>query len=254
MKKLLLIPILMLAFQAQAQLKTTGVKVIGSMTIKLDLNQTTSVVTMTMTGPSTKWITVGFNATSMSSNTPIDCFTYATSMLDQHLSGGHNKAITDVTQNLTLVSNTVTGTTRTVVVTRPFSTGDANDYTFSYAMTTLSIIWAVGPSTNFNSEHTSKGSATVTFAADLGVEALTFADELSVYPNPSTGTFYISNEGLETITALKVYNAEAQLVKEIPVDSAERTLSIELSGLTAGIYFLEISNTTDRVVKKIQIN
>jgi hypothetical protein len=253
MKKLLLITILMLAFQTQAQIKTTGIKVIGSMTIKLDLNQTTSTVTMTMTGPSTKWTTVGFGATSMSSNTPIDCFTYGTAVFDQHLSGGHNAAITDATQNLTLVSNTVTGTTRTVVVTRPFSTGDTNDYVFNYALATLNIIWAVGPTNNFNAEHISKGSSNVSFTVDLGVEEQTFADKLYIYPNPSSGIFNLANDRLETITAIKVYNAKAQLIKEITIESVEPTIPIELTGLATGIYFLEISGTTDRIVKKIQI-
>ena len=253
MKKLFYFSILLLSVYAQAQVKTTGVKVIGSMSIKVDLNQATSIVTLTMTGPSTKWFAVGFSATSMSSNTPIDCFTYGTAILDQHLSGGHNAAITDATQNLTLVSNTVTGTTRTVVVTRPFSTGDVNDYTFSYGLTTLNIIWAVGPSTNFNSEHNSRGSSNVTFSVDLGIVEIPFANKLSIYPNPSSGAFTISNDRFETIKAIKVYNTEAQLVKEINLESAAAAIPVELTELSSGIYFLEISGISDRVVKKIQI-
>ncbi|MDI1256281.1 MAG: T9SS type A sorting domain-containing protein [Flavobacterium sp.] len=239
---------------AFAQQKSTGVKVIGAMTIKIDLDQTTSTATMTMTGPSTKWITVGLGATTMSTNTPIDCFTYTTLVLDQHLSGGHNHAVTDTTNNLTLVSNTVSGTTRTVVVTRPFSTGDTNDYTFTYAMTSINIIWGVGPNTNFNSEHSSHGSTVATFTTVLGIDDIAFADKVTVYPNPSDGNFVIDNRTLAKIETIKIYNTEAQLIKEINTNTSDATILLNITDLSSGTYFLEIANTDDRIVKKIQIN
>lgn len=254
MKKLMTCLLLACMAGVLAQTKSTGVKTIGSMTIKIDLNQATSLVTMTMTGPSTKWLCVGFNATTMSTNTPIDCFTYTTTVLDQRLTGGHNKAVTDAVNNLTLVSNTVTGTTRTVVVTRPFNTGDTNDYTFSYALTSLNIIWAVGPSTNFASEHATKGASSVTFTAVLGTEDFALAQQVRTYPNPSDGNFFIANPKLSKIETVNLYDTNARLLKEIKVASSQAEVPMTLSGLDAGIYFVEIMTADDRTVKKIQIN
>jgi len=252
MKKILVCSLLALSAIANAQIKSTGVKNIGSMTIKIDLNQATSTATFTMTGPSTKWFTVGLHATTMSTNTPIDCMTFSTSLLDQHLSGGHNAAVTDATQNYTLVSNTVSGTTRTVVATRPFSTGDNNDYTLSYSMTTMSIIWAVGPSTNVNSEHASKGSSSVTFTV-LGLEDLSLDDKLSVYPNPCRENLSIKNDFHTRIQRVAIYNTEAQLVKEINLDVEDTDIPLSLSGIASGVYFVEIAADNDRSVKKIVI-
>ncbi len=241
MKKILVCALLALSSLAGAQVKTTGVKNIGSMTIKIDLNQATSLATFTMTGPSTKWLTVGLHATTMSSNTPIDCMTFSTSLLDQHLSGGHNAAITDATQNYTLVSNTVSGTTRTVVATRPFSTGDANDYTLTYSMTSMSIIWAVGPSTNVNSEHASKGSSSVTFTTVLGLDEPSLDDKLSVYPNPCKEKLSIKNDFRTRIERVAIYNTEAQLGKEINIYADDADIPVSLSGVAYGIYFIEIA-------------
>ncbi|GEP51044.1 T9SS C-terminal target domain-containing protein [Flavobacterium noncentrifugens] len=255
MKKLLLSVLTLLSLTCSfAQLRSTGVKTIGAMTIKIDLDQTASLVTMTMTGPSTKWLTVGFNATTMSSNTPIDCFTYTTMILDQHLAGGHNHAVTDAVGNLTLVSNAVTGTTRTVVATRPFSTGDANDFAFTYALTNLNIIWAVGPSTNFNSEHNSRGASSVVFSNVLGTQDFSLADQTNVYPNPSDGNFNIENSKLLRIETVSLYDIQARLIREIKVNTTEATIPIAMPELPSGVYFIEIATAGDRSVKKIKIN
>ncbi|WP_298150483.1 T9SS type A sorting domain-containing protein [Flavobacterium sp.] len=237
-----------------AQQKTTGVKNIGSMTVKIDMNQATSLLTFTMTGPATKWLSVGLAATTMSTNTPIDVITYTTVLLDQHLSGGHNAAVTDGTNNLTLVSNTVSGSTRTIVATRPFSTGDANDHTFTYATNSINLIWAVGPNTNFNSEHSTKGNTSATFTTVLGVDDITLADKITVYPNPSDGNLLLDNRMLERIENIKVFNTDAQLVKELQPKTSDASIPLNLSGLSSGVYFLEISNADDRIVRKIEIN
>lgn len=252
MKKILLSSLLALSAIASAQVKSTGIKNIGSMTIKIDLDQATSVATFTMTGPSNKWFTVGLHATTMSTNTPIDCLTYSTSLLDQHLSGGHNAAITDATQNYTLVSNTVSGTTRTVVATRPFSTGDANDYTLTYSMTSMSIIWAVGPSTNVNSEHATKGSSSVTFTT-LGLDPLSLDNKLSVYPNPCSDKISIKNDFHTRVQHVAIYNTEAQLVRNFDVGLEDADIPVSLSGIASGVYFVEIAADNDRTVKKIVI-
>lgn len=232
---------------AMAQHKTTGTITLGTMSIKIDLNQTTSLVTLTMTGPSTRWLSVGFNATSMTSNT--DCFTYGTSLLDQSLPGGHNAATTDATNNLTLVSNTVVGTTRTVVATRPFNTSDANDFTFSYTMSNLNLIWAIGPSTNVNSQHSNFGSTSLSFT--LGVEDFASLDNLKVYPNPSEGIFMVFNANRCPISKIKVFDANAKLVKEVTSELESQNSSLNLSEMTKGIYFLEISNDNDKTIRKI---
>ncbi len=235
-----------------AQQKQTAVTTIGSMTVKINMDQATSLATITLTGPSTKWLSIGLGTTSMSVNK--DVITYGTSLLDQYFTtSGHVAPTTDPTNNLTLVSNTVAGTTRTLVITRPLNTGDAKDYTFVYTINSMSIVWAVGPSTNVASEHSSFGSKSLPFTnVVLGTEDFAGLDKISVYPNPSKGVFSISKNDLTTINKVSVFDTNAKLLKEIATNSNFNN-TIDVSELSKGIYFMEISNDTDQVVKKVII-
>lgn len=234
-----------------AQQKETAVTTIGSMTVKLLLDQSTSLVTITMTGPSTKWFSIALNTNSMSSNK--DCITYGTSLLDQHMGSGHVAPITDTANNLTLVSNTVSGTTRTIVMTRPFITGDTSDYVFDFAITSLNIIWAVGPSTNISSQHSSFGSKTLTFNT-LGIEDFASLDKVIVSPNPSNSVFTISGNNEIQISKIKIFDINAKLLKEIQPEITNENIAIDLVDLPKGLYFMEISSQEDKTVKKIMLN
>ena len=252
-KTFLLMLCLGLIQMTYAQQKETALTTIGGMKVKINLDSATSVATITMVGPSTKWISIGLSTSDMAINK--DVMTYGTTLLDQYFtSNGHVAPTTDATNNLTLVSNTVAGTTRTVVFTRPFSTGDVKDYTFAYSLTSLNIVWGIGPSTNVASEHSTFGSKTLTFSALLANENFASMDKIAVYPNPSNGLFNISKNSMITINKVRVFDSNAKLLKEIDTEITDQNNSIDLTGLSQGMYFMELSNDSDQVVKKILIN
>jgi hypothetical protein len=234
-----------------AQTKSTGVVTLGTMSLKIDMDQTNSLVTYTMSGPSTKWFSVGLNTTSMTTNT--DCITFGTALLDQSLPGGHVAPVTDGTNNLTLLTNTVSGTVRTIVATRPFSTGDVKDFTFLSSLTSLNVIWAVGSSTNVANQHQTFGSKALTFTTILGIEDIAFQDKIAIYPNPSDGIFTISKSNATTISKIKIFDASAKLLKEINPTPNDKENAINLSGFSKGIYFVEIANDESKAVKKIVV-
>lgn len=238
---------------SNAQQKETALTTIGGMKVKINLDSATSVATITMVGPSTKWFSIGLSTSDMATNK--DVMTYGTSLLDQYFtSNGHVAPTTDTTNNLTLISNTVAGTTRTVVFTRPFSTSDAKDYTFVYTMTSLNIVWAIGPSTTVTSEHSTFGTKTLNFSAVLGNEDFTAIQDVAVYPNPSNGIFNIAKNSAVSINKVRVFDTNAKLLKEINTEITDQNNSINLSELNKGIYFMELSNDNDQVVKKILID
>lgn len=234
-----------------AQQKETPLTAIGTMNVRININQGNSLVTITLVGPSNKWFALGLGTTSMSVNK--DVITYGTTLLDQYFTtSGHVAPTTDPTNNLTLVSNTVVGMNRTLVITRPLITGDAKDYDFVYTISSMSIVWAVGPSTTVTSQHATFGSKSLTFSTVLGTEDFTTLDKISVFPNPSNGIFSISKNNLTTINKIKVFDTNAKLLKEIATDSNFNN-TIDISELSKGIYFMEISNDADQIVKKIII-
>ncbi len=236
-----------------AQQKETALTTIGGMKVKINLDSATSIATITMVGPSTKWISIGLGTSSMSVNKDVN--TYGTTLLDQYFTtSGHVAPTTDTTNNLTLVSNTVSGSNRTVVYTRPFNTGDAKDYAFVYTITSLNIVWGIGPSTNVTSEHSTFGSKTLTFSNVLGVEDYATLNDIIVYPNPSNGIFTIAKNNLTSVNKVSVYDMNAKLLKVISTEITDQNNTVDLTELSKGMYFMEIANDTDQVVKKIIIN
>lgn len=237
-----------------AQTKSSGtVTLTTGFTLKIDVNNTTNLATFTMTGPTTAWFAVALDAQSMSSANS-DCIAFGTSLLDRSLTGSQGQPTTDITQNLTVVTNTTSGSTRTLVFTRPLNTGDTKDYTFNYAtLSSLSIIWAVGPNTTLSNYHASRGSSSLTFTV-LGNEDFSPSlEKIALYPNPTNGILHINKNGALEINTIKVFNTNAQLIREIKVDNSSEQISINLTDLSKGIYFIEISNHEDKVVKQIEL-
>lgn len=251
-KTFLLLAILATLNILVAQQKTTGTVVLGTMSLKIDLDQTTSLATYTMRGPSTKWFSVGFGTTSMTPNT--DCITYGTSLLDRHIVNSHSAPEDDVINNLTLVSNTVVASNRTVVATRPFNTADTDDFSFAFSLDNLNIIWAVGSSTNVSAQHATFGFTNLTFTPLLGLENFSTLTNLNVYPNPSNGIFTVSKNSLNKISNIKIFDFNAKLITEVYPINNNQDILVDLSKLAKGTYFMEVSNGKDKAVRKVIIN
>jgi hypothetical protein len=134
----------------------------SGMTVKLETNTTT--VTITLTGPDNSFLAVGFGVTNMFN--VADAFIWnGTPSRDYNMSGGLSAPNADANQDWTIVSDDVAGTTRTVVATRTLASpsGDMQDYTFTNAAGSFSIIYARA-STTMLSYHSSRGTAIITLA------------------------------------------------------------------------------------------
>ncbi|MDR2927375.1 MAG: T9SS type A sorting domain-containing protein [Cytophagaceae bacterium] len=77
-----------------------------------------------------------------------------------------------------------------------------------------------------------------------------FAQSVTVYPVPTTDRIYISGTG---IAKVEVYSAAGQML--IETDSADASLTVDLSSINAGIYFIRIydlnGNRTVRQIMKL---
>ena len=234
---------------SMAQTKSTGVVFLNTlMTLKIDLNSATSTVTLSLTGPSDKWFGIGFNTTSMSN---ADCIYYSSSLVDSVLMG-QSAPTTDATNEWTIVSNNlVSGTTRSLVLSRNFA-GGAGDYTFAYNTNSLNIIWAYGSGlTMVQHAGTARGSSALGFT--LGVDDFTSLNNISIAPNPSNGIFNITKNNQTTISKVSVFDINGKVLKVIDSELSLEAIQINLSDFSKGVYFLEISNDMDKVVRKIII-
>ena len=120
----------------------------------------------------------------------------------------------------------------------------------------MNIIWSIGAS-NTDQEHLNSGSRgykQLIFATLGNEEFVSLLEKTTVYPNPSNGIFNIVKSGDADISKIKVFDINAKLLQEINSDTNNSDIQIDLSGATKGIYFLELSNGSDKAIKKIQVN
>ena len=76
------------------------------------------------------------------------------------------------------------------------------------------------------------------------------ADNISVYPNPTYGHFFV--EGPQ-IAIVRIFNASGQLVVELENDEAER-INVSCEGWNPGMYNIQIiSKDGQTITKKISI-
>ena len=146
MKKITLLAILIISSASFAQQKSTGnVALTTNMTVNLTLNNTTSKATLTLTGPSDRWFALQFGSFAVGDGMAAGedlVYANATTIVDASHNGVGSAPSTDAAQNWTVTSNTVTSGIRTIIAERNLSTGDANDYTFNYANSSIDFVWA----------------------------------------------------------------------------------------------------------------
>jgi len=143
---------------------TTGV------TVSLALDSVFNLATITLQGPSNAWFGVGFDAAIMA-NTPYAIIVHnasgnTASIMERKLAD-HDPG-TELAPSVTVVSQSVSGNTRTVVLTRAFKGKDLNYYSFDLSRdSTIPIIAAVGSSQTF-SYHKLRGGVPLTLVNPSG--------------------------------------------------------------------------------------
>jgi hypothetical protein len=91
-------------------------------------------------------------------------------------------------------------------------------------------------------------SVSTTCQTSVGVDEVTFnKEQLLIYPNPASHDLNIRS--FSSISKLVLTNSIGQKVLERNVDLEET--SLDLSGLNAGIYFVEITNGEGTLIRKI---
>ena len=175
-----------------------------------------------------------------------DCLYYSTSLVDSVITG-RSAPTTDASNEWTVSSNTVSGTTRTLVLTRNF-VGGTGDYAFVYNDNNLNIIWAYGSGIAL-SQHDTRGSSALGFT--LGSEDFASLAKITIAPNPSNGIVTISKNNQTTVSKITVFDINGKVIKEINSELNLEVIQIDISKYSSGVYFVEISNDIDKIVRKI---
>jgi Secretion system C-terminal sorting domain len=252
-----------------AQQKSTGDIILtrsgvaNGITCNLTLDNAISKATLVVQGPSDRWFGVGIGTLvvqgfGMSSGDALVYSDLTTPKFTDRKFQGTSQPTTDVSQDWTIVTNTVSGLTRTVTATRDLTNSDSgsangDDFQMPYATTNSINFAAVRPGSmtnNVGSGH--GGSANAAYFANaplttLGVEDFSL-NATQIYPNPSKGDFVVKTKsGLDKIN---VYSHVGAFVKTININSLD-AVELNIGDLSSGVYLLELVNKGDKSWKKV---
>ncbi|HEX8270058.1 MAG TPA: T9SS type A sorting domain-containing protein [Flavobacterium sp.] len=238
-----------------SQQKTTGpISFLPGLTAGVLLDSPSSMVTIAIEGPADRWfaLTLGNFGQPGAMSAGNDVVYYnGTTLVDARHNGQGVAPSPDAVNNWVVLSNTVNAGVRTLVATRPF-VGDANDYVFSFSDTNVSLAAAHAASAILNTlqyHQTNRNNMGSVPFTNLGVAEVSLHGS-QLYPNPSNGEFLIKTTVfLEKVT---IYSQTGALVKTIEVNSDAGEIRVD--GLQAGIYLVELQNSTEKSWKKIIVN
>lgn len=221
---------------AFAQYSSGALFPVGSTGVSVKLETTPSMVRLTLAGPSSSYLALGAGSNGMASGA--DGFIYnSASATDYSFNGVGVTPSADATQDWTITSNTVSGSTRTVVATRSLS-GSAGDTPIPNAAVNLDVFVARGNNTLVISNHGSfRDYATLpmSFDAQLATGEVDLAPKSVVYPNPSSGEFRFSDS--KDIKTVHVFDGTGKKITSL---NFETNKIIDLKNKPSGTYYLEI--------------
>ncbi|WP_264512303.1 T9SS type A sorting domain-containing protein [Flavobacterium sp. N1719] len=251
MKKTTLL-LLALPLLGIAQSKGTNPISVQNLNAGMVLNNDTQTVTLTMVGPSDRWIAIQYGQfTGGMQNGSDMAYFNGTTLVDGRMNGSGQTPSADAQNNWTVTQNTVNSGVRTLIATRPFDSPDATDYDFNYADQTIAIglARANGASFTLSNHGTANRIMNTTLGfTNLGTTELV-KETTRVYPNPSQGNVTISSES--DIQSVAIYQLNGALVRTIRPETASTQL--EVSGLSTGSYLLEIQSNSEKIWKKIVV-
>ncbi len=96
-------------------------------------------------------------------------------------------------------------------------------------------------------------TVTVNVNTCTGVSAINNTTGLNVSPNPSNGVFIITSDLVASSLKLTVTNALGQVVLDKTLQNTNQS-TIDLSGMSKGIYYLSLVNDTERAIIKLIVD
>ena len=244
MKKITLL-FLLVSISGFSQSKSTPVISFNAdMSAQFTLDDATSKISLVLTGPSDKWSSVGIGTSS--STTSGDVFVYTASVTDDASSTNPNG-------EWNTISNTVASGKRTVTLERTLTNNDLNDLQLAFDTTnSIDVVWSRSGSAIATAPNVNRGDTTAVFTTILGVDAVSFYDEVLVYPNPSSGEVFIKSK--TNVSKISVYSQTGVLVKTVNIDNHSNEIKVNVSDLPKTVYIFELQNDFEKTWKKVIVN
>tara|TARA_B110000046_G_scaffold169771_1_gene189168 strand:- start:44 stop:790 length:747 start_codon:yes stop_codon:yes gene_type:complete len=248
MKKTLLILFLTTSISLFAQSFSTGTQtLLSGLTANINIDADTNITTLTLAGPSNAWFAIGFGNSNMNGTDIL--MTDGSSTLRDAYSTSTATPQAEASQDWVLVSNNISGSTRTIVATRANNTGDSNDYIFNASAGSLSVIYAKGSSSNYAYHGGNRGFTTLGVSLGIAENKLL---NFEMYPNPVTDALNIQlPTGTEKVE-VDIFDISGRLVSSKTISSNDT--SIDVQKFSKGIYIIRVATNNkigvQRFIKK----
>jgi hypothetical protein len=265
MKKTTNLVVMLFCIVGFSQQKSTGIinlsPNVPEMTANLTLDNSIKKATLEITGPSDVWFALHFGHFGANQGMKKgDDYVYTnldqSGVIDGNYAGGYFPPNVDAINNWTVLSSSVILGIRHIKIQRDFIGDGINDFDFKYSDTNIDFAWAkglgvaagLGPSFQIAYHGDNWGYAFFNyFTANLGVEDITL-NASEIYPNPSNDKFTIKTK--TPLKKVSIYSQMGVLIKTINVEN-NNTLELEVKGLPAGVYLIELQNEVDKSWKKV---
>lgn len=220
----------------------------GAYSGKIDV--TNATVTITLVGPATSWMGIGFNTAAMDSGS--DVVLYNGSVLsDRHFDGFMNTPLVDAQQNWSVVSNNVVSGVRTAVISRSRVSAESGDYDFAFPPTPFNIVFARSLGSTAIGYHGGGNCGTTTLNFTLGVDSFNI-ESFKLFPNPAKNFVNVELPQMVTEATITIYDMIGKNVKETTVN-LENT-KVDLGGLPTGSYLMNIKTAEGEGTKTLIID
>jgi hypothetical protein len=89
----------------------------------------------------------------------------------------------------------------------------------------------------------------VTGQATTGISSLKDGS-ISIYPNPAKDVLFVNLDVAKHITSLEIYNVVGQKVKTVNLEDGLKSVSVPVSDMKKGVYFLRVVSGTKEIVTR----
>jgi len=218
--------------------------------VKIDVTPT--LVTLTQIMPSNKWYSLAFNNGGSMDSGDVIAFINSANISDRTLAGLQVPPA-DAVQSWTTTSNTVVGSTRTVVSTRALNTGEPDDYVFSASAGSINLACSRASSASFSlAPHGGSANAVTTASYAVTLANTEFVlDDFKMFPNPAKASTNIELPSNIDKAVVKIYDNLGRVVKNQSITNLDSLVST--SDLTTGSYLVVVRTDYGNATKTLLI-
>jgi len=252
MKKNILILSLFVAFQVFSQDLTTGTISLYdpfNVTVKFDMDTSLNSVTMTLVGPSNRYLAVapGVSGGNGMGSSGDDVIVYNSNGLqDRNMTGLTNTPTLDATNNWTVTSNTVSNSVRTVIATRAINSPDSKDFDFPTSTGSFPLLYAIGHDLTFN-QHYARGPRMATVST-LGISQKMLSS-FTITPNPAERFVSINLPSSVENARLEIYNILGKKIVDKDISNLNKVMDV--ISWDSGFYLLKLTADGKSATKQL---